>query len=171
MKTHCYQTAFAVLSFLVLLSPGAAMAGEDRPSHCTATEKTLFACTTGKKVLSICASKDFSEASGYVQYRFGPKGKPELSWPPVEDRSRKNIQIGQVRHARSISSHVRFKKGSYQYIVYDVFGAETESQAGVIVLKDGKKVATLLCRQEYMVNNLEDFIDKKYGLSWDEEEF
>ena len=171
MKARCCQTVLTVLSFLAVLSPGAAVANEDRPSHCTANERTIFACTTGKKVLSICASKDFSSSSGYVQYRFGPKGSPELSWPPMEDRSRKDIETGQERSARDLVSHLRFKKGNYHYIVFDAFGADIESKAGVVVLKDGKKVASLQCKSGYVVSDLEAFALNKYGLTEDQEAF
>lgn len=167
MKTRSKRKM--VLIMLSLLTATPSSADEGRPSHCTAAEKTLYACATGKKLLSICASKDFSAVSGYVQYRFGPKGKPELSWPPIQNNSRKDIQIGQSRYARGVTSFVRFNKGSYQYIVFDSFGAETESKAGVVVQKDGKKIASLLCTSDYKVNNLEDFIAKQYGLSRDDE--
>jgi hypothetical protein len=166
-----------VIGIVINLAPDAGVKldpeslGLSRPSHCTAGEQTLFACSTGSKVLSICASSEFTEISGYLQYRFGPKGAPELSWPPNADVSRKNIEIGQEWSARGIDSHIRFKKGSYHYIVFDGLGAGTESQSGVVVQKDGKKVATLLCKPGSVVNNLMAFIDKKYGLTWDEKKF
>lgn len=144
-------------------------AAQDKPSHCADNEKTIFTCATGaKKVLSVCASKDFSEKAGYLQYRFGPKGAPELAWPPITDASRNNIEVGQARAAREIISHIRFKKGSYHYIVFDAFGAEIENRKGVLVQKDGKKIAVLLCKSGTVSNNLEDFTFKKYGLTEDQ---
>lgn len=53
-------------------------------THCTSNERTLFSCATKKnKIVSICASKDLSPNSGYMQYRFGKLGKVEMTMPQV----------------------------------------------------------------------------------------
>jgi len=47
--------------------------------HCQADEQIIFSCSFGKKMVSVCASNDFSVNKGYLQYRFGLKGAPELA--------------------------------------------------------------------------------------------
>ena len=56
----------------LLVSVAAAPAGP-APSLCESAEKTLFSCHAGKKIISICASKDLAPARGYLQYRLDRK--------------------------------------------------------------------------------------------------
>jgi hypothetical protein len=53
-------------------------AASGQTSFCSTTETVAFACRVGGKLVSVCASKDASSVSGYLQYRFG---KPDAEEP------------------------------------------------------------------------------------------
>jgi len=44
---------------------------------CLKAERVIFACNTGKKSISVCASMELSPTSGYMHYRYGSKKQPE----------------------------------------------------------------------------------------------
>src|SRR5688500_5940508 len=50
---------------------------------CAKTERVIFACVLRRpaKIVSVCASKDLTRDTGYVQYRFGSPAKIELEYP------------------------------------------------------------------------------------------
>lgn len=77
MKKHLLLIAgFIALTNLVYAEPVA--------THCTDNELTLFSCSLKKsKTVSVCASKDLSPKSGYLQYRFGKLGKIEITIPKL----------------------------------------------------------------------------------------
>ena len=54
-------------------------------SLCNAQEQVIFSCSLGKKMVSVCASNDFSASSGYLQYRFGQKDALELAFPNLTE--------------------------------------------------------------------------------------
>jgi len=67
--------------FMILF--GSNVIAQEGQSQCSQDEQVLFSCTLKKtqKVISLCASKDLSANSGYLQYRFGPLKKIELAIP------------------------------------------------------------------------------------------
>ncbi len=70
---------FLVAAFIALPN---VVCAEPVVTHCTDNEQTLFSCILKKhKTVSICASKDMSPTSGYMQYRFGKLGKVEITIP------------------------------------------------------------------------------------------
>jgi hypothetical protein len=48
---------------------------------CLAEEEVIFSCQAKHKTYEICASKDITATSGYMQYRAGSKGKVEFAYP------------------------------------------------------------------------------------------
>lgn len=48
---------------------------------CSADEDAVFSCEAKRKVYEICASKNLSATSGYMQYRAGVNGKVEFIYP------------------------------------------------------------------------------------------
>ncbi len=63
------------------------------PSHCDVGETTVFSCSIGRKVASLCASDDIGPSSGRLRYAFGAMGKPELVYPATH-RPRKAFSYG-----------------------------------------------------------------------------
>jgi len=50
-------------------------------------------CSLGKKMVSVCASNDFSASSGYLQYRFGQKDTLELAFPNLAESARASQSV------------------------------------------------------------------------------
>ena len=94
-------------------------------SFCTPTETVVFACRTGAKMASVCASKDAGPGRGYLQYRFGKLDGSE----PLEQ----TLPEGQVVPAKAATGEnvpfaggggawLKFRKGKFAYTVYTGIG-------------------------------------------------
>lgn len=130
---------------LVALSPPhAAAAGA---SHCTAGQQTLFACSTGRKLLSVCASADLAKDSGYVQYRFGVPGRSAFVLPVAGVDWRPVTRGGSLMFSGGGGSYIAFASPPYRYVVYSAIGRGWGSKAGVVVEKRGRQIASLSCNE------------------------
>ena len=123
---------------------------------CLPEEDTVFSCAAGNKVISVCASKDISTTSGYMQYRFGAINHVEITIPETKEHPKKNVEAGTFFTANGgRTGHIRFKKGEYGYVVYwaEVRGEYSadgtrgwEYYQGVVVEYKGKKIANIKCQ-------------------------
>jgi hypothetical protein len=122
-------------------------------SFCTPNEEVVFACRTGQKMVSVCASRDASPKSGYVQYRFG---KPDSAEPlemllPADQPVPPRAASGEsVPFAGGGGAWIRFRKGDFAYVPYSGIGrwgprGETQEKAGVAVERGGKRIANVKC--------------------------
>jgi hypothetical protein len=139
-------------------------------SHCTAQETTLFTCSAGKKIISVCASKDLNKSAGYMQYRFGPKNAPEMQLPPSKSHPDSSIKSGLLMYSGGGGAHLRFPKADYEYVVYTAIGKGWGIKEGVAVQKAGKLVANVPCKNAAESKLGSDWFDKA-GLVADEQEF
>ena len=122
-------------------------------SFCTPTETIVFACSTGAKLVSVCASKDASPTKGYLQYRFGKldSNEPlEITIPAVWTIPSKAASGDSEPFAGGGGAWLRFRKGPFGYVVYSGIGkwgphGETREKQGVFVEREGKTVANLPC--------------------------
>lgn len=126
-------------------------------SFCTANETIIFTCNTGAKRVSVCASRNVSPKAGYVQYRFGIPGSPdkpgeplEITLPASEVHPLKAAYGTFDPYAGGGASWMRFRKGSYGYVVYSGVGrwgpkGESIEKAGLAVENNGKVIANLKC--------------------------
>lgn len=114
-------------------------------SHCTAEESTLFACSTGRKLLSVCATADLARDSGVVQYRFGRPGRDAFVLPMVEADWRAVTRAGRLMISGGGGAYLAFSNPPYRYIVYTAIGSGWDSKAGVVVEKHGRRIANLRC--------------------------
>ena len=69
----------SILGTLLIVVPLFSMAAPG--TLCSADEEVIFSCKTKRKMYEICASKDLSATSGYMQYRAGSNGKVEFVYP------------------------------------------------------------------------------------------
>jgi hypothetical protein len=67
MNQRIYLTM--ILSVLVSAAGAADKQWAALPSHCDLQEQVIFSCMIGKRMASLCASRDLTKNSGYVQYR------------------------------------------------------------------------------------------------------
>lgn len=91
-------------------------------SLCSADEETIFSCRTKRKTYEICASKDLSTTSGYMQYRAGSNGKAEFVFP-----SQRLVPIGQFKFGLlARGAQLTFQNGGFTYeIVEPLIGKTT----------------------------------------------
>lgn len=137
------------LSAFLVLQAHAATTPENQ---CTGSEVAIFYCGIDDKNLSVCQLDD-----GRVSYRFGRLGEPEITIDSAAKLSSRPYPGGG-------ETRLRFSRGAYDYLVYDlirysgVVDEETgmrglEDRAGVHVLKDKKRIATLSCTGGRDVNS------------------
>ena len=106
----------------------------------------FFSCRTEHKTVSVCASPDLSAAASFVQYRFGRPGAPELVYPRTEGGWRQVTHSGILTFAGGGGAYLSFTNGPYRYVVYTAIGRGWGQKAGVVVEKNGKRVASLPCK-------------------------
>ncbi len=146
--------ACAVLLALCIApcSAGAAQKGARPAHHCGPDEAVIFACpTAGDKLLSICASRQYGPDAGFLQYRYGPAGKPELTLPAAATPPAGAAKSGLWSFSGGGGAYVRFLSGKTAYYVYAAIGkwgkkGAVREKAGVAVEKDGRVTANILCR-------------------------
>ncbi|MGZ5001204.1 MAG: hypothetical protein ACXV7F_12970 [Methylomonas sp.] len=135
-------------------------------SHCATDELVVFNCSLGKKIVSVCASKSISATSGYLQYRFGPKGSPELIYPADKTVPNADILAETLSFAGGGGAYIRFKRGRYGYVVYTAIGRGWGEKAGLVVEKNLKLQAHLPCQLPVQSELGPDFFEQA-GLSKD----
>ena len=114
-------------------------------TQCATNERIIFSCATGNKVVSVCASGDLAEHSGSLSYRFGPLGRPEISYPSPGE-SRDVVKAGRWVFAGGGGAWLAFHRSPYRYIVYSASGRGWHEKAGLAVEKDGRLLTNLRCR-------------------------
>ncbi len=141
---------------------------------CASDETVLFNCPVSKKkLLSICASKNYGPDTGYMQYRYGPQGKPELVLPAKKTAPARSAKSGTWMFSGGGGAYVRFDNGKTSYYVYTAIGKWGEngaplSKAGVAVLKNGVQKANILCKAPE-TSELGPVLFDQMGLPADEE--
>ena len=120
---------------------------------CGATETTVFACSTGKKTITVCASRDLSSNAGQLTYRLTPiDGSVEMTYPNPPQHPNVAFKVGLLRFTGDKTlSFLSFDKGSYRYVIYAADGKAFYDK-GVAVEQGGKKVASLKCQGDAEVN-------------------
>ncbi|MBD0371846.1 MAG: hypothetical protein ICV60_13485 [Pyrinomonadaceae bacterium] len=122
-------------------------------SLCKQNEQVLWSCemAKGRKLASMCGSKDLDNAHGYVQYRFGRAGQIEMEFP----RERVNTQSAfkYARYTRPLVTYLRLKfvTGGFTYTIKDDSDEEEKPparSADITVKPSGSnaKETTLRCR-------------------------
>ena len=159
----------ALIGGLLGLIVAPVWAGE---SYCSAQEQIVFSCSLGKKMVSVCASNDFSANSGYLQYRFGLKGAPELVFPGLTKAApaASYVQARTLMFAGGGGGYLRFINGPHHYIVYTAIGKGWGERDGVAVEKNGQRIANLGCRDVPLSKLSEEFFSHA-SLPADRDEF
>lgn len=122
-------------------------------SFCTPMEEVVFACQTGTKLVSVCASRDVAPGQGYLQYRFGkPDSRDplEMIHPEGEIAPSRAATGENVPFAGGGGAWLRFRKGDTAYVVYSGIGkwgpkGETMEKEGLVVERGNKTLASLPC--------------------------
>jgi hypothetical protein len=126
--------------------PVCAGAGEIR-TLCDSSEDTYLSCSIGKKLLSVCGSKQLTKEYGYLRYLFGESGKrPELIYPTAHVHPssvfRRNAPLSS---AKAGAMALAFDVSGFTYNVFSTRSAFGYNGAGVIVQQGEKQVALKKC--------------------------
>jgi hypothetical protein len=157
---------YAVIPLVCTLSASAAA-----PTLCSTAEVNVFSCGAGKKIISVCASKEASADQGYIQYRFGAPQKVELTVPASKSvPPAKSAIAGNLSFSGGGGAYLRFPTGDYEYIVYTAIGKGWGEKDGVAIEQKGKRRAHVSCTDEPVSKMGVDFFTKT-GLSEDKGEF
>ncbi len=116
-----------------------------RETLCEKDEQVAFSCHVGARIASLCASPDLSPSKGYVQYRYGRKSAVELTYPASKEHPSNYFRWGVLGFSGGGTDYFRFSNLGYDYVVYSGMGRGWQKE-GVAVEKDGKRLASLVCR-------------------------
>ncbi len=182
LETH--MITFPVVSLLRgaimfgLSASGLSALAAAAPTFCKPAELTVFSCTAGAKMVSVCATKSASAQTGYLQYRFGKPGAKapiELMLPEVETLAAKAATGESVPFAGGGGVWLRFSKGAYAYVVYSGIGkwganGETAEKQGLVVEHNGKMISKLPCTGPLTSELGPDWLEK-VGITSQAQEF
>lgn len=146
--------ALAPVALLALpLSAAAEPPSRNADNHCMSqVETVVFHCqTTRGKWVSVCADAQ-SATPGFVQYRYGSKGKIELQKPDVSTQNLAAWTHSSQMLARGESRSVKFINDGYGYEVF-VTEAGIDTTGGVVVSQGDKALATLTCANQEWTEN------------------
>jgi hypothetical protein len=147
-------------------------------TQCKPGETIVFSCSTGSRILSLCASKELSKNSGYMQYRYGPAGKPELAFPETPRHPAGIFTPGTLMFSGGGGAYVKFSKPPYAYTVFSAIGNFGRNNGkgtvqGVAIAKDEAQFANIPCRTDSNLVGSQlgpDFFEKA-GLKEPESDF
>jgi hypothetical protein len=129
---------FVIAALLAATSPTYAA------SQCGASERVIFSCETGAKVVSVCASGELSAGVGSLSYRFGPPGHPEITYPTGPWRA--VTRSGEWTFSGGGGAYLAFRREAFRYIVYTAIGRGWGEKAGIAVEQNGKLLTNQPCR-------------------------
>jgi hypothetical protein len=93
---------------------------------CAKTERVIFACVLRRpaKIVSVCASKDLTRDTGYVQYRFGSPAKIELEYPTDRIGTQEKFEYTHYMRALVDLNEITFSVDGVDYSIIDDYNAE-----------------------------------------------
>ena len=116
------------------------------PTACQPPQRNLFSCSTGTKIIAVCASPDLMANFGSLQYRFGRPATLEWSYPPLGTDWRSVTRGGTLIYSGGGGAFLAFTRSNHRYIVYTAMGIGWGTKAGVAVEKNGKRIANIACK-------------------------
>lgn len=115
--------------------------GAQAQTLCAPEEMNILSCEVGKKILSVCGSKDLDSDKGWMQYRFGTLEKLDMVYPEKNEHPKKSFKSNRLYSSaeQSLIQELQFKKSNTAYTVYtqDIKG---KKEAGVTVTINSKDI-------------------------------
>ena len=138
MRKWTIAFLFAVSSINVTANEG----------FCGVNEDSFFHCRNGNKQISLCASKNLTEHSGYVQYRFGTNNKIDFEYPS-EKKSPKGLFFeSDLTWSQDIEKRLHFSNNTYTYMLFSrSFTVENDDTSGVYIFKGNKYINQIGCKE------------------------
>ena len=144
---------------LASASWSSARAADTQTTLCSDQETVVFSCAlSDRKLVSLCASRNLSRDSGYLQYRFGQDiSGIELEYPSRSTRA--SVAFKYLHHyfAKGGTSAVSFRIGTFRYSLFRTTSAFGFNGAGVIVDKADKRIAYLRCEDSTILMDHDSF--------------
>ena len=120
---------------------------------CAKDERVIFSCPLRRpaKIVSVCAAKNLTKETGYLQYRFGLPGKVELEFPKERQGSQQKFEYTHYFRAQFDLTEINFTVDGVNYSVFDDYNGEEKpvvSMQGVAINKPGTsaKETRFVCR-------------------------
>jgi len=120
---------------------------------CARNERVIFSCPLRRpaKIVSVCAAKNLTRETGYLQYRFGLPGKIELEFPKERQGSQAKFEYTHYFRAQFDLTEINFTVDGVNYSVFDDYNGEEKpavSLEGVSINKPGtaEKETRYVCR-------------------------
>ncbi|MFC0667515.1 hypothetical protein ACFSKY_13270 [Azotobacter chroococcum] len=89
---------------------------------CASQEDIYFSChLMGGKIVSVCASKDTTATTGYVQYRYGLPASLEMIFPKEITPPKGVFKFVNASEGSVNKDILKFKNGGYTYIVHQSY--------------------------------------------------
>jgi len=119
-----------VMLFAFLLIGAVTVASAETPTHCSNAEKIIFSCQirNSKKVLSLCASNDLSDKSGYLQYRFGRLNSIELEFPKERNKSQNKFLYRHYFRYQVDRTEIGFENNGHEYTIYSYYEGDGQEK-------------------------------------------
>jgi hypothetical protein len=140
----CNESSRAAETMAQLLQPN---------TLCATDERVIFACLLKQpaKIVSVCAAKNLTSETGYLQYRFGLPGKIELEFPKDRVATQQKLEYTHYFRAQVDLTEINFTVDGVNYSVFDDYQGEEKpavSEQGVAINWPGtnKKEVRLICR-------------------------
>jgi hypothetical protein len=137
---------------------------------CARNERVIFACGLRRpaKIVSVCASRDLTRDTGYLQYRFGSPAKIELEYPKDRTGTQQKFEYTHYMRALVDLNEINFSVDGVDYSVVDDYNGEekpAQNLEGVHVNWPGsdKKEVRYTCRTKPKT----DYTDLQAVLSTD----
>lgn len=137
---------------------------------CAKTERVIFACVLRRpaKIVSVCASKDLTRDTGYLQYRFGSPAKIELEYPKDRSGTQQKFEYTHYFRAQVDLNEINFSVDGVDYSVVDDYNGEEkppQSLEGLTISRPGtgRKDVRYTCRTKPKA----DYTDLQAVLSGD----
>jgi len=137
---------------------------------CAKNERVIFACLLRRpaKIVSVCASKDLTRDTGYLQYRFGLPAKIELEYPKDRTGTQQKFEYTHYMRALVDLNEINFSVEGVNYSIVDDYNAEekpAQSIEGITINWPGtsKKEVRYTCRTKPKT----DYTDLQAVLSTD----
>ncbi|HEY6046488.1 MAG TPA: hypothetical protein VIU65_07790 [Pyrinomonadaceae bacterium] len=120
---------------------------------CARDERVIFSCPLRRpaKIVSVCAARNLTKETGYLQYRFGLPGKIELEFPKERQGSQGKFEYTHYFRAQFDLTEINFTVDGVNYSVFDDYNGEEKpavSTQGVAINKPGtsEKETRFVCR-------------------------
>ena len=144
-------TAMVAFAYPDLMTPEPAAGALQPNTLCAKDERVIFACVLRRpaKIVSLCASKDLTSETGYLQYRFGLPRKIELEFPKDRLRTQDKFEYTHYFRARFELNDINFTVDSVEYSVFNDYNGEEKLEVtlqGVSIKPTGKKEIRYNCR-------------------------